>query len=88
MELSEEQTDAVADDEPAVDAYSGLCADPFAVALHPAPSSGSPGSPTSGGHLERCHAYRHSHGVVAEGGAGAPGPWGTAAAWGPWQSFV
>lgn len=70
-------------------AYFGHCNEPFEVAPHPAPSPGSPGSPTPGRCRECCYAHCRAHGGVEEEeeGAAAAGPWGTAA-WEPWQSFV
>lgn len=74
---------AVTEDEAVMDAYYELMAEP----LHPVLSPGAPGSPTPGCYPEDYHACCRSCGVEEEGAAAA-GPWGTAAAWEPWRSFV
>lgn len=86
---------AGAEDETVMGAYFGHSVEPLEVVLDPAPSPGSPGSPTPGWCLERCCAHCHSCGGCGgcgggeeeEAGAAAAGPW-VIAAWEPWQSSV
>lgn len=61
---------------------------PFEVLPHPAPSPGSPGSPTRDRCHESYHVHCHSCGVEEEEEEAVAGrPWVTAP-WEPWQSFV